>query len=431
VSLRRRSDPVADRVFWAVIAVVTAACTPEQGSVQPAWEAHDSAGVQIVTSGSTSSPMGRVEPEPVEIAEGIELHRVTAVRVLGRGRIVVANSGASELVLLEQDLRLGRRIGRRGDGPGEFQGISRLFVCADDSLVTYQAGPARMSVFDGSGTFVHTRTILPQGVGVPWEVAGVSADCGAVVVVRRDDSPGEQRLSANPFRILWFDGGADSILPVTVVPGIETAAVAGLGGVRTDLIMPFGNMPSWTVHGDRLYVGGGRAPEVKVYDRGGALSRVIRWRAEARKISASDRTRYGRIVTTLEKCYGPSITDAFHPLDAYPLPATWPLFSRLLVDDKERLWVQKYPQVWVGFESRFGMVFDTSSPEWWVFEASGALLGTVTTPASFTVHDIQGDRLAGIARDGNDVEQVRVYQLPSLEPPRHVPSPTNAPRRRE
>jgi hypothetical protein len=46
-----------------------------------------------------------------------------------------------------------------------------------------------------------------------------------------------------------------------------------------------------------------------------------------------------------------------------------------------------------------------------VFDARGAWLGVVTTPARFGVSEIGDDYMAGVWRDADDIEHARVYEL--------------------
>jgi hypothetical protein len=48
---------------------------------------------------------------------------------------------------------------------------------------------------------------------------------------------------------------------------------------------------------------------------------------------------------------------------------------------------------------------------WDVLDPNGRWLCTVSLPARFTPVEIGSDYVAGLARDEDDVEQVRVYRL--------------------
>lgn len=66
-------------------------------------------------------------------------------------------------------------------------------------------------------------------------------------------------------------------------------------------------------------------------------------------------------------------------------------------------------------ERAAGLVASLRTPPiptpWDVFDSTGRWLCTVTMPAGFTPLDIGNDDVAGLARDADDVEYVRLYRL--------------------
>jgi hypothetical protein len=80
-----------------------------------------------------------------------------------------------------------------------------------------------------------------------------------------------------------------------------------------------------------------------------------------------------------------------------PSPTTMPAFANLRVDSDGALWIQEYPRP------------GAASVRWRI--VSGNAIATLDVPMTFTITEIRGDRVAGIWRDENDVETVRVYQL--------------------
>ncbi|HEU4830543.1 MAG TPA: 6-bladed beta-propeller [Gemmatimonadales bacterium] len=114
-----------------------------------------------------------VSPAPVVsigVAEGeaaYELHRASDAIALRDGRIVVANSGSSELRVFDSAGVYLKSIGRQGSGPGEFRGTITLFPHAGDSLIAYDNGNGRFSVFDPDGEYV--RLLEIEAGPFPWD----------------------------------------------------------------------------------------------------------------------------------------------------------------------------------------------------------------------------------------------------------------------
>jgi hypothetical protein len=79
---------------------------------------------------------------------------VSAFR-LGSGNVVVADFGAAEFSVYDPEGRFVRRWGGRGEGPGEFRNMVRLYPMGTDSLMALDGWTNRLSVFDTAGTFAH------------------------------------------------------------------------------------------------------------------------------------------------------------------------------------------------------------------------------------------------------------------------------------
>lgn len=115
---------------------------------------------------SNSSPSWSVSTSPrFSIGEddskpGHELAGVSAAR-LHAGRVIIANMSSSELRLFDTTGALLGTVGRKGAGPGEFQGSIFIFPAPGDSLFVFDAGNLRYSLHDPAGKFLR---VLPRGV---------------------------------------------------------------------------------------------------------------------------------------------------------------------------------------------------------------------------------------------------------------------------
>ncbi len=103
-------------------------------------------------------------PTPVTDIGGVnagpdqELYQVAGADRLADGRIVVLNGKPVELRIYSADGKLQKRIGRTGQGPGEFANGTRLIAAAGDSIVTF-TGETRWQVFRTDGTLVREWTV--------------------------------------------------------------------------------------------------------------------------------------------------------------------------------------------------------------------------------------------------------------------------------
>ena len=124
--------------------------------------------------------------------------RVYGVDVGADGRIYVEEAMVPEIRVYGPDGVLLHRIGRRGAGPGEFEGAPRFGVVGD-TVWAVTNGPDRITLFDTAGTLISARPVqglrvpLPSGWGwvLPWTMRPDGGFIGnfARVGFRRDDPP--------------------------------------------------------------------------------------------------------------------------------------------------------------------------------------------------------------------------------------------------
>src|SRR5690606_24326280 len=82
--------------------------------------------------------------------------------------------GSSELRWFDDGGAPLMSAGRRGEGPGEFTRMQRLVRGRGDSVVVYDAGTARVSVFAPDGAFA--RDVILNTSGRPAELVGLLGD---------------------------------------------------------------------------------------------------------------------------------------------------------------------------------------------------------------------------------------------------------------
>ena len=118
-------------VWLALTALTTCTRSRSAETIGPAWAVADRASVSITDS---AAPPGH------------ELNGVSSARRLPDHAILVANAGAFELALFDSTGRFQRAIGRKGRGPGEFQGPISVFAWRADSLTVYDPATLRWTI---------------------------------------------------------------------------------------------------------------------------------------------------------------------------------------------------------------------------------------------------------------------------------------------
>ncbi len=141
---RSRSGALA-LVGPALLLLGLQACGPPPG---PSGLPSELAVLQL--SSEPTQQIGRVEGDSSYV-----FGDVVSVRHLSSGNVLVADPMARQILEYSSDGDFVRRIGRGGDGPGEFPSLSRIYVTAGDSILALDGINRRVSVFDSTGLFAH------------------------------------------------------------------------------------------------------------------------------------------------------------------------------------------------------------------------------------------------------------------------------------
>jgi hypothetical protein len=107
------------------------------------------------------STLPRVDIGVTEGDEPYELSSASSSLRLPDGRILVANGGTSDVREFDAEGRFLRHIGRKGAGPGEFDGPPHLELRAGGGFSAFDMSQERLSIFDSSGKFVSETRIPP------------------------------------------------------------------------------------------------------------------------------------------------------------------------------------------------------------------------------------------------------------------------------
>jgi hypothetical protein len=151
----------------------------------------DSARVRIRDYAPGALPTGRwtIDPRPLLVIGGAsgtgiaELAGVVGVARLSDGRVAVANAATGEIRVFRQDGSFERALGRKRQGPGEFNQLTQFHRSADTVFGTDAVG--RLQAFAPDGALLRTLgpPRFPPRTLVTWE--GSRAD-GALIVSALD-----------------------------------------------------------------------------------------------------------------------------------------------------------------------------------------------------------------------------------------------------
>ena len=328
------------------------------------------------------------------------LARVWDALALSDGRIVVVNGGSNELRIFDA---LGNHVatwGGRGEGPGEFTSLSRVYRWPGDSLLAHFSHGRRLSVLDSEGNygraftlqrgrqFFTVQDVLPGG-------AILSSD-----FVRPGDRPvGLSRLPS-VFRVRGAEGELRSLLgsfPGAEILGVRTATGrSGSGLLFAHRVWAF----AW---GNLAAVAPNDSYEVRAYDLEGTLRRIVRREHEPVAPTTAHVDAYieRQVAATPEAERAERRRALRERHENRPLPETHPAYSAAMTDLVDHLWVREYSLPGEG-----GL-----NPVWTVFDPEGQVLGFMETPAGLAIFEIGEDHILGRATDDLGVEYVQVWSL--------------------
>lgn len=401
------------RLGFALVAVL-AGCG-DKGVSTAGSTATDSAGVRLVTSTAPAWRDGdgwTVDTTPSLVIgdaahkDAVLLSGVRGARLLADGRLAIVNEGDHGVVYLDAN---GKRVAladKAGVEPQAFRNV-QLVAAAGDSLLLWDASLDRATLLTPDGapirTFALVRPDSSAATRFGFQPVGRFADgtlllAGRIGAARGDSS----RLSRDPIPLHRADATGHVGPLLLSVPGSETVIVTA-GRYASLFERPFGARTVTAVRDTTLFVSTGDVDAVSVYAPTGRL--VAQWRLDRPRhlIPSSDiaalGVKQGQQVAQLPAEFGSELRRVLLRIG---VPATLPTTYEIQVDATGALWLR---------DDVGPVLRDSIPPRWTVLDHDGRWLGTVTTPRGVVVHQITKDRIVGVWRDPNDVEQVRVYRL--------------------
>lgn len=332
---------------------------------------------------------------------------VSSVAADRAGRIYVSDAMADEIRVYDHDGRFLQRIGRRGDGPGEFRTPTGLAF--DSAGLLYVRDETRVQQFTSESPGGVASEYLDSRPGVAYAFSlmssRVDADGRFYFPVRSGRIP-EQRYS---FLVTDAAGvSRDTLrLPESVrVPSETAISRTGASGGRMVQGLsqaPFAARPSWDVTPEgNLLLADGASYEIAELNPRGDTVRLIRRDVDLTPVPDGEyedslraiRRRIAEAPVPLEKLEG--VPDEIR---RGQLPRSLPAVLSLHIGTDGRIWVQRWP-------SGTGSVFD-------VFSRDGIYQRTVSVPDRllprpapvFTATSIY----AVVSDPDTDVQQVAVF----------------------
>jgi len=312
---------------------------------------------------------------------------IADVAVRADGQIAVADYKANDAKVLTHDGALAHRLGRQGQGPGEFQRVGAVQWARGDSLFAYDVQASRLTVFAPEPPHPRARTVsvsredgFPTGVYVtePRLVVEISSR-----VPPSDGTPRYRRV-----RSLSEDG----------VPGdtLFTARREQSVVIRNDGVFQFRPLPfareSQIALGPegRLYSGYEDSLRVLAHEWTGASTVIADVPAPPVPLTDADR----------DSALAAIGNDPMRQAVAKALPNTKPAFADLVVAEDGRLWVKRPTET-----------AEADTTAWWILNPASKTIQEVRLPSEVDVEVVQDGRVYGTTETETGAPAVVRYQI--------------------
>ncbi len=393
------------RTALLALLALTAACGGKDDARETAI-VRDSAGVTVVESSAARWKEGagwRLAAEP-KVAIGSEegapeeqFGFVSDALRMADGSLLVADGQSQDLRVYDAAGRYLRTVGRKGGGPGEYQGLHALVPLRGDSIGAIDVYGMRLSVLAPDGRHVRSVRVRPDDEWAVPSVAGVFPDGSPLVAVEHSRRfRNSETMKRDTARLLRYTAEGAPRDTIAWYAGLQTLTITGPNMAMRSPVA-FGALTARGFHGDAVYVADNARAEVRVLGPDGGLRRLFRWAHSPEPVSDEEKAIYReRQLAGAEASLRPAVE---RMLAEMPWPKRKGAFESLTVDAGGNVWIRAY---------RSGR---EETVRWTVFDPEGRLLGELRMPEALRVTEIGPDYVLGVHRDEADVQQVRLYPL--------------------
>jgi sugar lactone lactonase YvrE len=324
-----------------------------------------------------------------ESPDSVNLTTVTGLVVAADGRVYVSDFPSLRVIVLSAAGVPERTIGGRGAGPGEFEFIQGLQLLPDDSLLIYDQGQNRVTVYPPElDTVAYVVNLAAASAHAPpLQLRRLAGESGFVAAYSppftASGSERDDRGRTELLRLLDAEGRVrrDSL---QVAPA-EEMLVSRVDGTVMVAANPLARRNVFDVAPDgRIYYGRTDSASLMVYSPSGERVEVIPLPQRLEPVTSADLDRVAADV-------GPAFGRALRK----NAPRIWPAFHRLMTDEQGSIWLETG-----GIDRRLVQV-----------KRDGSTAGVAPLPQDFEPRAVRGGRVYGVSRGQDGVPRVLILGI--------------------
>lgn len=339
---------------------------------------------------------------------------VSEIDIDAADRVWLFDPQSNRLFLFDSTGALVRRIGRQGQGPGEFATGSGLVTLPDTGAAIWDARNARISFFAANGAF---RTSWPVPSGF-YTNNGLYIDSAGALYLRRPITvPREGEILGRMGLVRLGDGGkfADSLVPVDLpVQRDLFVAVSTDGGSRSSTSWRYAPNFHWDWHPSGFFVAGHGGRYEIVIERPDGKPVVIRRSGAPVSLLPDEKAEEKEyIIWNMRQTQpawvwtGSDLPDAKAPLTGITVTRDGNIWARVATPS-ELIPAEELPPP---REKGPPLRRYRSPTTYEVYSPSGRFLGRVPMPPRTAMFQADGDYVWGITRDQDDLPAVMRFRL--------------------
>lgn len=311
---------------------------------------------------------------------------VAGAQLLPGGALVVADRSSGTLRIFDDEGRVVRSIGGRGEGPGEFVYLNHVSV-QGDTLSAYDSRAYRLTRFTMDGELVSTTT-MEVGASSPEVYLGRVSDGEHIGLWLTPVRINPNELAVDEANVGIYDANGEFLEKVTAFPAMR----------RLGSPLPFSPHPLAAVIGDTLYVTDGLTPDLRAHALGSDSSFTIPTEFEA--------VQPERSLEQLRDQLDSAMVTRLKDVRDRPEMDSIPTFSDLLTLGDDLL-LKLYDPSTDSHWLRRGR----GGGKWVVISTDGNAVARIPLPPGLRLLDVGRDRIVGLTRDSLGVERIQVHQL--------------------